>query len=239
MIVHDKAEAHTPEVLPPLLDVETWPLTRLIPYARNTRKISQEAIDKVASSLVEFGWQQPIVVDEQDVILAGHTRLLAAQKLNYTEAPVHVARGLTKQQQKAYRLADNRTGREARDDFELLALELGELKDLNYDLSLTGFDSHEIEPLLAADWSPADILESDHVLEEGKPEMRFVALTPEQHQVFTQAVLAMRDDEHAPELSEGRCAELLAANYLASSQSYIQAQQEEEAEPVYAEEPSE
>ena len=81
--------------------VVMWPVGRPIPYARNARNISQAAIDKCAASIKEFGWRQPIVVDEEDVIVAGHTRLAAAQKLGLTEVPVHVAVGLTKGRSKS------------------------------------------------------------------------------------------------------------------------------------------
>jgi ParB-like chromosome segregation protein Spo0J len=75
------------------MKIEEWSIDRPIPYARNARQIPQSAIDKVAASISEFGWRQPIVVDEHDVIIAGHTRLLAARKLGLATVPVHVARG--------------------------------------------------------------------------------------------------------------------------------------------------
>src|SRR3982074_851240 len=92
----------------PDMTIENWPIVRPIPYARNARRIPQSAIDKVAASIKEFGWRQPIVVDSEDVIIAGHTRLLGAQKLELSEVPVHVALNLTPAQVKAYRIMDNR-----------------------------------------------------------------------------------------------------------------------------------
>jgi ParB-like chromosome segregation protein Spo0J len=115
----------------------------VIPYARNPRK-NAGAVAKVAASLVEFGWRQPIVVDTEGVIIVGHTRLLAAQQLGMSEVPVHVAEGLTPAQAKAYRLADNRTGEEAEWDADLLPLELNDLELDGFDLSLTGFNPDEI-----------------------------------------------------------------------------------------------
>src|SRR5437762_11892201 len=100
------------------MTVEVWPIEKLIPYARNPRQIPQIAIDKVAASIQEFGFRQPIVVDEKAVIIVGHVRLLAAQKLGLTEVPVHVATGLTAAQANAYRLADNRTNEEASWDMD-------------------------------------------------------------------------------------------------------------------------
>src|SRR6266481_7635220 len=93
-------------------------------YARNARKIPQQAIDKVAASIQEFGWRQPIVVDGEGVIICGHTRWLAAKKLGLRQVPVHTASNLTAAQVKAYRLMDNRSHQESDWDFDLLAIEL-------------------------------------------------------------------------------------------------------------------
>ena len=109
------------------MKIESWPIERPIPYARNARKIPQQAVDKVAASIKEFGFRQPIIVDKQGVIVAGHTRLLAAQKLGLSEVPVHVAAELTPAQIKAYRLADNRVADESSFDDALLALEIADL----------------------------------------------------------------------------------------------------------------
>lgn len=91
--------APAPELLHPPkkgeLKIEWWPIGKPKPYAKNPRKIPQIAVDKVASSLDEFGWQQPIVVDAKEVILAGHTRLLAAHQLQQTTVPVVIAKNLT------------------------------------------------------------------------------------------------------------------------------------------------
>src|SRR5882724_8782783 len=94
------------------LVVCSWPIDRPLPYARNSRKIPARAIDKVAASIKEFGFRVPIVVDKDDVVICGHTRLLAAKKLGLREVPVHVADNLTPAQAKAYRLMDNRSHEE-------------------------------------------------------------------------------------------------------------------------------
>lgn len=125
-----------------------WSIDRPVPYVRNARKIPQKAIDKVAGSLQEFGWRQPIVVDKEGSVIVGHTRLKAAQKLNYKEVPVHVADKLSEAQVKAYRLADNRTGEETGWDEELLSLEIKELADYDIDIDLTGFNDNEVNKLL-------------------------------------------------------------------------------------------
>jgi DNA modification methylase len=131
------------------MKVAIWPLDKIIPFARNARKIPPQAIDKVAASIREFGWRVPIVVDKNGVIICGHTRLLAARKLGLREAPVHVADNLTPAQVRAYRLLDNRSHEESSWDLDLLGLELLELKDLGLNLDLTGFDFSEIDHLLA------------------------------------------------------------------------------------------
>lgn len=123
------------------------PIGTVVPYVRNPRK-NTAAIAKVAVSLREFGWRQPIVVDEAMTVVAGHTRLEAARSLGMAEVPVHVATGLTPQQVKAYRLADNRTGDEAEWDSAMLALEVLDLQGDGFDLALTGFDDTELDKLL-------------------------------------------------------------------------------------------
>jgi len=130
------------------MNIEMWEIARVIPYARNARKIPEKAIAKVAASIKEFGWRQPIVVDRENVIIVGHARLLAAQKLSLAQVPVHVAENLTPAQVKAYRIMDNRSHQETDWDVELLGPEIAELKDLAYDLDLTGFDAREIDSLL-------------------------------------------------------------------------------------------
>lgn len=123
-------------------------IASIYPYARNARQIPQSAVDKVAASIQEFGWRQPIVVDLEAVIICGHVRLLAARKLGLTEVPVHVADNLTPAQVRAYRLLDNRSHEETSWDDALLGLELLDLKGMDIDLDLTGFDMSEIDALL-------------------------------------------------------------------------------------------
>ena len=121
---------------------------KLVPYARNPRN-NAKAVDKVAASLREFGWKQPIVVDHEMTVVAGHTRLLAAKKLNMLKAPIVIAEDLTPEQVKAYRLADNRIAEDSEWDVELLGLELKELDSFDLDLAITGFDDGELDRLLS------------------------------------------------------------------------------------------
>lgn len=125
------------------MKIESRPLDQITPYVRNPRR-NQAAIGVVKASLKEYGWQQPIVVDGEGVIIAGHTRYLAALELGWTEAPVCVARDLTPAQAKAYRLMDNKSHERAEWDMELLALEMEDLKGLEFALELTGFDLSEL-----------------------------------------------------------------------------------------------
>jgi DNA modification methylase len=127
-----------------LADPET-----LKPYPHNPRLISQAAIDKVLASVREFGWRQPIVVDEDGVILVGHTRRLAALKGGYKAVPVHDAIGLSDAQKKAYRLADNRTGEESQWDLPVLSAEIAALRLEGFDLGPLGFDLPELRSLEA------------------------------------------------------------------------------------------
>jgi len=122
---------------------------RLIPYARNARTHSREQILKLRSSLREFGFVNPVIVDKDLNIIAGHGRVMAAKEENITEVPCVFAEHLTDAQKKAYILADNRLALDAGWDEELLALEFGELKDLGFDLEATGFDHAEIEKMFA------------------------------------------------------------------------------------------
>lgn len=105
-------------------------LADITPYENNPRN-NEEAVEKVANSIKEFGFNQPIVVDKDNVIIVGHTRYLAAHELGLTEAPVIVSGNLSDEQARAYRLADNKTGELAGWDFEKLALELEQIEDIN------------------------------------------------------------------------------------------------------------
>ena len=130
------------------MKVELWPIDKLIPYARNARTITAAAVDKVAASIQEFGWRQPIVVDVNGVIIVGHTRLAAARKLGLIKVPVLTAGDLTPAQVRAFRLMDNRSHQETSWDASLLADGLADLRAAGIDLDLTGFNSDEITAFL-------------------------------------------------------------------------------------------
>jgi DNA modification methylase len=121
----------------------------LVPYARNSRTHSQQQVDKIAASIREFGFLSPIIVDGQNGIIAGHGRVMAAQKLGLTDLPVIEASHLTEAQRRAYVIADNRLALDAGWDNELLKVELQDLDAQGFDLTLTGFELGEIADFLA------------------------------------------------------------------------------------------
>lgn len=135
-----------------LIRMETWPVGRLVPYARNPRK-NDQAVDQMCASIQEFGFKIPCLVRSDGEVVDGHLRLKAAHKLGIPEVPVILCDEWTPAQVKAFRLLVNRSATWADWDEELLAVELEEIEELNFDLNLTGFDVSEIEELLA---SPSD-----------------------------------------------------------------------------------
>ena len=119
------------------MNIVKMKVSELIPYINNPRN-NENAVDKVASSIKEFGFKNPIVIDKNNVIINGHTRLLASKKLGLKEVPVIVADDLSEAQVKAFRIADNKTSEYAEWDEELLKIELEQLEDLNF--SMKDFD---------------------------------------------------------------------------------------------------
>src|SRR5271169_4327694 len=131
--------------------IEHWPLEKLIPYARNPRTHSDAQIAQIAASIAEFGFNNPILVDTNAGIIAGHGRLLAARKLGLTEVPVIVLDHLTEAQKRAYIIADNQLALNAGWDDELLRAELAALQEEDFNLDVIGFNPHELDTLLALD----------------------------------------------------------------------------------------
>ena len=131
------------------LNVEYRKVEALIPYARNPRTHSEAQIAKIAASIVEYGWTNPVLVDGDNGIIAGHGRLAAARKLGLDQVPVIELAHLTVTQKRALVIADNRLALDAGWDEEMLALELAELSESGYELALTGFDGSELERLLS------------------------------------------------------------------------------------------
>ena len=130
------------------LQVVTWPVEKLIPYARNARTHSAEQVAQVAASIAEFGWTNPILAGADGIVIAGHARLLAARKLGMTEVPVIVLDHLTESQRRALVLADNRLALNAGWDEEMLRVEMAALDDDGFNLEVVGFTDEEIADLL-------------------------------------------------------------------------------------------
>ena len=143
--LHKKSE--NGNMLHSAMQITNRNVTDLIPYARNSRTHSDGQVAQIAASIKEFGWTNPILVDAEGVVIAGHGRLLAARKLGHTEVPTIELGDLTETQRRAYVIADNRLALDAGWDDEMLRLELGELEELGFDLELTGFTADEIAAL--------------------------------------------------------------------------------------------
>ena len=131
------------------MNIEQVKLDALIPYARNSRTHSDAQVAQIAASIKEFGFTNPVLIDETGSIIAGHGRVMAARKLAITDVPSIRLTHLTEAQKKAYVIADNKLALNAGWDDEMLAVELTDLKDMGFDLDLTGFSTLEIEALLA------------------------------------------------------------------------------------------
>lgn len=132
----------------PAENIEIWDISRLIPYARNSRTHSDAQISQLAASIKEWGWTVPILIDETGMIIAGHGRLAAAQKLNYKQVPVVIASNWSEEKKRAYVIADNKLALNAGWDTELLALEIQELKATDFNLSILGFTDEELNNLI-------------------------------------------------------------------------------------------
>jgi len=131
--------------------VERRLISSLVPYARNARTHSDAQVAQIAASIREWGWTMPVLVDEDGGVIAGHGRILAAQKLGLADVPTMVARGWSEAQRRAYVLADNKLALNAGWDDDLLKVELLDLQGVGFDLALTGFDADELAALTIED----------------------------------------------------------------------------------------
>jgi DNA modification methylase len=129
------------------LEIKYKPIADLIPYARNSRTHSDSQVAQIAASIKEFGWTNPVLLDGENGIIAGHGRVMAAQKLGEKQVPTIELSHLDEHQKRAYIIADNKLALNAGWDDEMLALEISDLKDAGYDLELTGFSDEEIGAL--------------------------------------------------------------------------------------------
>ena len=154
------------------MQIQMMKLSEIHPYEKNPR-FNDGAVEAVANSIKEFGFQQPIVVDKDLVVVVGHTRLKAAEQLGLTEVPVVIAENLTPEQVQAYRIADNKTGEIAEWNYDLLPIELRDLQEKDFDLSLLGFDTDELDRLLNGS-------SEENVVAEGETDADAVPDVPEE-----------------------------------------------------------
>ena len=144
------------------MKVKQTPISEIRPYPGNPRKITSEAIAAVTTSIREFGFRQPIVVDDAGVIIVGHTRFAAAQRLNMETVPVHVAANMTEQQVRAYRIADNATGERSEWDFDMLKIDVDEIiAKSEVHVETLGFSA---EVLAKLDGNPEDAAETGEAI---------------------------------------------------------------------------
>ena len=162
-----------------MLSIEYSATDKLIPYANNSRTHTNEQVAQIAASIKEFGFTNPILIDDHGGIIAGHGRVMAARKLSISEVPTITLSGLTDAQKKAYVIADNKLALNAGWDDELLALEFKDLKENDFDLSLIGFDVDELADLL------------NDVDEVGLPELNDGDKKP-----FQQVTFTLHDEQH-------------------------------------------
>ena len=130
------------------MQIKLAEISNIKPYENNPRKLSEQAIEKVAMSLKEYGFRQPIVVDKDMVIVAGHTRYRASKKLGLKQVPISIIDNLSEEQINAYRIADNRTAEESEWDNELLKMEIKELEAKDFKLDLLGFNDEQLNNIL-------------------------------------------------------------------------------------------
>src|SRR5262245_54168127 len=131
--------------------IERWPIDRLVPYANNARTHSSEQIDEIVAAIREWGWTNPVLIDDDGTIIAGHGRVMAAQRLAIAEIPVMIARGWSDEQKRAYAIADNKIGLNAGWNLDLLTVELNALDGLQ---GLVGFSGDELAKLLGPPVAP-------------------------------------------------------------------------------------
>lgn len=155
-----------------MLQHETWPIDKLIEYARNPRK-NDHAVDRVAAAIREFGFRVPVVAKSDGTVVDGHLRLKAAKKLGLTEVPVVLADDMTDLQIKAFRLSVNKMAELAEWDDELLAIELHELNAADFDMALIGFDAGELSAAMNL----------DSLIEQDAPESSSKEIDPDDYKM--------------------------------------------------------
>lgn len=185
------------------------PIGDLTPYHQNARN---HDVDVIARSIDDFGWRQPIVVDDENVIIIGHGRYFAAQQLGHEKVPVHVAKGLPPDRVRLLRLADNKTNERTEWDWQTLGLEVAELTELvgEDDLLRIGFEQDDLLNLMRAEWRPPT--EGD--MPDADSGTHHVAFTEDQWITVARAVAKARVESEDESLPNARAIELICADYL-------------------------
>ena len=185
------------------MNIQEINIDDLIPYHNNPRK--NQAIEKVADSIKEFGFQQPIVVDKNMVVIVGHTRLLGAKKLGLGKVPIVIA-DLSDAKAKAYRIADNRVNEDSAWDNQLLQEELNKLLDFDVDLNITGFTNDELDSLFSKEqiefFEPVQEINNDenHLLNDVKMIQLFY--DPENEKKFRGVIEKIRQEQKIDNISD-------------------------------------
>src|ERR1700751_4326515 len=146
--IASRAAAASPTRPWPADRVDQWPIERLIPYANTPRLHSAADVERIAAAILKWGWTNPVLVDEQGVLIAGHGRVAAAARLRLKSIPVIVARGWSEKEKQGYRLADNELAARGSWDLDLLRSELSDLKFSGFDLDLIGFEPDRLDEIL-------------------------------------------------------------------------------------------
>ena len=188
------------------MEIKMMNVEDLIPYINNPRR-NENAIDKVASSIKEFGFKVPIVIDKDKVVVTGHTRLLASKKLGLEQVPCVVADDLSKAQIKAFRLADNKVSEFSTWDMELLKVELEELEELNFEVSDLGFEFMSIDQLDIPTFDDFDDEEEDEEEEEetsseGIIQYNIIFNNKEEQETWHEFIKFLRENYEGETISE-------------------------------------
>lgn len=210
---------------PAFLPIEVVSLSSLIPSARNARIHDAAQIAEIKRSMLEHGWTIPVLIDEAGGVLAGHGRLQAAEQLGWIRVPIVRAIGWTEEQKRLYILKDNKLTERGGWDWEKVSKELKELSEVDgLDLTLSGFEQFEIDPLIAANWTPPDKTPASEPDEEkqkphGATDGRAITVTIEQYERIKPAVEKVRELAHDPDMSEGKALEVVAQAYVSAGVS--------------------
>jgi hypothetical protein len=179
---------------------------------RNARTHDERNLDAIKESLQEYGQQKPIVVNTEGEVIAGNGTLMAAKSLGWKEIAAVCYDGTGDED--AFGIADNRTGELAKWDYRVLGTKLRTLKDDGFDIKRLGWKDYELEPLLAAEWKPPKVSDDDLLPDKDKGGGENIKVTMNQYEVIVGAIAKVRNELEDNNVSEGRCLELICADFL-------------------------